>query len=573
MNSVLKAMMCLLHFAIFLKNAHAQGADLPPKGTSFFDSMQESIGIIYDGRPLPVQAYPFEELLKRLNQHSSFFTSVVPFGRSLQKMAAYPQSLKSPRVLVATSELSKGMNTHFRGRLFIAYVEAARKLEVISFNPIMGRYEFQVVDNFYPGGKAQVRYIQRSLCLRCHQGGSPIFAGGEWLETTAFNSELLKLSEAAIGSKEYLGIPLNRDDVSSKYDLDPKPEHFEDMVRFGALMVGYQKAWQDICSLSKNRVSCKRKLIKWMIITNLFDKLSLEPDLELLRGFVSVLGEGTIDLPTEQLPDHNPIVNGQLSYLMPEAMDPSLARGPMQMIMASKKDPLGLQFYKFHIFVKSMGQSFFTEKDFAHLRALLGGKVELRSQELSFRKYAAPNFGEDQACLPDPNGLLQGLSQQEEKRLTMQWSCLPRVAWVSLVKALDSLALAPDDPLSREIILRELDKKLGTQYASGLCCLANLSPKHKRDADKKMPLDPGSFKDLRLQSFSKFCSECHLYQDLPAPFLAGESEEKVLQNIKLRAQLIQYRLQNKQMPPHFARYQLNPQERLDILQDLKKISE
>lgn len=574
MKTVLKAMAGLIIFAFFVKNSRVHAQDLPTRGASFFDSMQNTIGMVYDGKALPQEPHPFEDLLKKLNRHSSFFASVVPFGRSLQKMAAYPQSLKYPRVLIATSELSKSMNTHFRGRLFIAYVEATRKLEVISFNPMMGRYEFQIVDNFYPGGKAEARYVPRSLCLRCHQGGTPIFAGGEWLETTAFNPELQKLSEAAIGGKEYFGIPITRDDVSSKYEAIPRPEHFEDMVRFGALLVGYQKAWQEICSLTRHKVQCKKKLIKWMLVTNLLDKLSLEPDLELLRNFVSVLGSGEIDLPSEKLPDHNPIVDGKLSYHMPPEMDPSLPREPMQIIMASKNDPLGLQFYKFHIFVKSMGQSFFTEKDFSHLRSLLGEKPDQRSQEITFRKqiYVAPQTDDAISCLPNPDGLLQGLNSKEDTRLPMQLSCFPRENWLRLSKAIDTLPLAPNDPLSRESILHELDKKLGTQYAARLCCQANLDLSIKRNTEKKIIKDPASFKDQRLQSFVKFCSECHLYQDLPPPFLAGNNEEQVLKNIRNRADLIQFRLENKQMPPHFARHQLSAKERQDLLQDLRRIS-
>ncbi len=575
MNCVLKSMICLLLLPILIKIPQVQAQDLPPRGTSFFDSMQSTIGITYDGKPLPEEVHPFESLLKKLNQHSTFYTSVVPFGRSLQKMAAYPQSLKFPRVLVATSEHSKSMNTHFRGRLFIAYVEAAKKLEVMSFNPMMGRYEFQIVDNFYPGGKAQARYMPRTLCLRCHQGGTPIFAGGEWQETTAFNPELLKLTIAAIGSKEYFGIPLTGDDVSSKYELIPKPEHFEDMVRFGALLIGYQKAWQDICSATKQPTTCKKMLIKWMLVTNLFDNLSLEPDPELLRAFVSVLGQGTIDLASEKLPDHNPIVNGQLSLQMPAEIDPSLPREPLQIIMASKGDPLGLQFYKFHIFVKSMGQSYFTEKDFSHLRSVLGVKSERISQELSFRKqtYKTPQMDKDKTCLPDPNILLQGLNAQDEMKLQMQWSCFPKRSWLNFVKAIDTIDLESNEPLSRESILHKLDKKSGAAYAASLCCQAKLTASVKMNVEKKVLLDPGSIKDKRLQSFVQFCSECHLYQDLPPPFLAGENEQQVLQNIKNRANLIQFRLQNQQMPPHYARHQLSTQERQDLLRDLNAILE
>ncbi len=575
MKALRKALASLFICVVFVINSQARAQDLPTRGMSFFDSMQQTIGTVYDGQTLPMQPHPFEDLLKKLNRHSTFFTSVVPFGRSLQKMAAYPESLKFPRVLVATSEVSKSMNTHFRGRLFIAYVEATRKLEVMSFNPMMGRYEFQIVDNFYPGGKAQARYVPRSLCLRCHQGGTPIFAGGEWQETTAFNPELLKQSLAAIGSKEYFGIPLTRDDTSSQYEATPRPENFEDMVRFGALLIGYQKAWHEICAASRDKASCKKKLIKWMLVTNLYDKLSLEPDLELLRSFVSVLGNGTIDLASEKLPDHNPIVDGKLSYHMPPEIDPSLPRESMQIIMASKKDPLGLQFYKFHIFVKSMGQSFFTEQDFNHLRTILGAKPEQRSQELTFSKqtYKAASWDGKESCLPDPSGLLQGLNSKIETKLAVVWSCFPREKWQQLTQAIDALSMAPHDLLSRETILLGLDKKIGTQYAAGLCCQTNLPLNVKDTAEKNSLKEPGSIKDRRLQSFVKFCSECHLYQDLPPPFLAGPNDEEILKNIKKKADLIRFRLENKQMPPHFARHQPNIKERQGLLHDLGKISE
>jgi hypothetical protein len=155
----------------------------------------------------------------------------------------------------------------------------------------------------------------------------------------------------------------------------------------------------------------------------------------------------------------------------------------------------------------------------------------------------------------------------------MQWSCFPREKWLRLSKAIDDLPLAQNDPLSRESILRELDRKLGTQYAATLCCQANQTLAATRNTEKKIIMDPDSFKDQRLQSFVKFCSECHLYQDLPPPFLAGKNEEQVLNNIKNRADLIQFRLENKQMPPHFARHQLSVKERQDLLQDLRRISE
>ncbi|MFW7378551.1 MAG: hypothetical protein ACOH5I_07090 [Oligoflexus sp.] len=565
--------MGILLILTLFRSSKIYGQDIPEKGASFFDYLQNMIGIQYDGKPLPKEQHPFEVLLHKLNQYSPFFTSVIPFGRSLQKMAAYPQSSKFPRIVVASREDSQNINTHFRGRLFLGYVESTKKLEVISYNPIMGRYEFQIVENFYPGGKAQAHYVPRSLCLRCHQGGTPIFAGGDWLETTAFNPTLRDLSEAAIGGKEYFGIPLSRDTASSKYNLLPRPERFDDMVRFAALLVGYQKSWQEICSLSKDKVQCKKSLLQWMIVTNLYDKLSLEPDLELINWFVSVLGDGTINIPSEKLPDHDPIINGQLSFQMPADKDPSLPRKPMQMIMASKNDPLGLQYYKFHIFVKSMGQSVFTDKDFDHFRSLLGGRPREQAYEATFQNqtYVTPQIESTRVCLPGPAEILKVLNAKETMKQEIPLQCFLKEKWIRLTKAIDAIPFTQDEPISRQIILRKLDKELGTQYAATICCQKDLDLNIKELRAKKTMLNISSIKDQRLKGFFKFCSECHLYQDLPPPFLAGEKEEEVLQSIKNRAKLIQFRLLNKQMPPHFARHHLSPKERQDLLQDLTKI--
>jgi hypothetical protein len=175
-------------------------------------------------------------------------------------------------------------------------------------------------------------------------------------------------------------------------------------------------------------------------------------------------------------------------------------------------------------------------------------------------------------CLPDPADLLKGLNAKETIKQTLRMQCFPKETWTRLAKAVKSLPLTQDDPLSREVILQELDKKLGTQHALQICCQTQARTSARREKEKVAFLDPGSVKDPRLQRFFKFCSECHLYQDLPYPFLAGEKEELVLQNIRSRVQLIQFRLQNNQMPPHFARLPLNAKDRQALLQSLDEIA-
>ena len=62
-----------------------------------------------------------------------------------------------------------------RGRLFFGFVEDAREIEVISYNEAAGRFEFQLVRDYFEGGVPRITYAKRSLCTSCHQGEAPIF--------------------------------------------------------------------------------------------------------------------------------------------------------------------------------------------------------------------------------------------------------------------------------------------------------------------------------------------------------------------------------------------------------------
>ena len=58
-------------------------------------------------------------------------------------------------------------------------------IEVISYNLAAGRFEFQVVRDYRPGGPPRVLYASRALCTACHQNAAPIFARQLWDETNA----------------------------------------------------------------------------------------------------------------------------------------------------------------------------------------------------------------------------------------------------------------------------------------------------------------------------------------------------------------------------------------------------
>ena len=74
----LKSLTILLLLTILFPNQQLPAQDIPTQGASFFDAMQEQIGLHYDGKPLALDAHPFEDLLKKLNQHVGLFGAVIP---------------------------------------------------------------------------------------------------------------------------------------------------------------------------------------------------------------------------------------------------------------------------------------------------------------------------------------------------------------------------------------------------------------------------------------------------------------------------------------------------------------
>ena len=553
---------------LLLLQGTAKGENAPKVGASYFDYLLEELDIKYDGRRLNGKTHPFPSLLKKLNTTSPFFTAIIPFGRSLQKMAAYPQALKFPRVLVATRSDKKGMNRHMDGRLFIAYVEPSKKLEVISYNPVAARYEFQIVDQFFHGGAPQIKYADRKLCLRCHQGGVPIFADGDWLEATAFNHELRTLTKKAMGRDHYWGIPLSREGVSKEFDLLPRPERFDDMTHAGAMLIAHQRAWQKICAHPSAPRQCRQELLSWMILTNVSDKGMPHVSPALLEAFRASIGDGTIDIPDDHIPDYNPLKDGKLDYQLPAKYDPTRPRKPMVIMVPSQNDSLDILYQKFLTFSRSMGKSIFTQQDFDILKLFM---EPWENKTLSIREWRSRNNyqsnSKEWCVLENPELAKTFIYQNESSKVKA--SCQTR-GLRGLFNGIYALKLPRDRPLIRTDILHSLDKSMKTSHWSNLCCHKTIAYKAKKEK-RLSRLNSVDITSKDLKPFFKYCSECHLYQDLPMPFLAGNSELEIKTQIKIRRELIMLRLKTKQMPPHFARLQISAKERRELLKLLKKM--
>ena len=171
------------------------GSDTPSMGHSVFDAVFTVPTAADREYAVP---YPFAEIVRRLDEFSGNSSGedthllqmvLIPLGRCIQRHAAAPDYFASPPiVLAANSELKKITDERpifIKDRLFLGYQREANAIEVISYNELAGRFEFQVVDNYGPGLTPSVRYAPRKLCISCHQNAGPIFPRVQWSETSA----------------------------------------------------------------------------------------------------------------------------------------------------------------------------------------------------------------------------------------------------------------------------------------------------------------------------------------------------------------------------------------------------
>ena len=168
------------------------GPNVPPVGRSFFDYLfTERV----DGNPKYRVPFPFEaltgeiELYLRATTTRSLQKVLIPLGRSLHRNAASPHFFKSPRAVVAAeadplSVPGKPLVV-LKDRLYLGYQPSIAAIEVISYNESAGRFEFQVVEDYQPGGTPRVYYAERAICLGCHQNHAPIFAIQPWDESNS----------------------------------------------------------------------------------------------------------------------------------------------------------------------------------------------------------------------------------------------------------------------------------------------------------------------------------------------------------------------------------------------------
>jgi hypothetical protein len=213
------------------KDAAVASASSPSAGRSLFDFI---VSTTESGKSVQRVPFPFAALLERIGrqleggQAKGIRTVLIPLGRSLQRNAPAEEFFRYPRVVAAVvGETRPGPRSAamlLKDRLYIGYQEKAGVLEVISYNELAGRFEFQIVKDYREGGRPKVFYANREMCLACHQNQAPIFSRQTWDETDANPFVAAQLAEArsdfyGIVPGRNVDIPNAIDDATERANL------------------------------------------------------------------------------------------------------------------------------------------------------------------------------------------------------------------------------------------------------------------------------------------------------------------------------------------------------------------
>jgi len=291
--------MLLVLALLSLPSAAADGGepDLPPHGHSRFD---ELIG----AGPVP---FPFTSVLRRIEHQlvtepgglAPLKGLQIPLGRSLQRGAGAPDFFRFPRLVVAVDGATRPGVAPMRDRLFIGYHEKGAVLEVISYNEALGRFEYQLVRDYRPGGKADLVYARRALCLACHQNAAPIFARPLWEETPA-NPAIAKRLRAT--GRDFYGIPIGGTDIAY---------FFDNATDRANLLPVWQRIWREGCGDGAGGAACRQELFAAALRLALSGRLPEQKTLAALaprldRRWRQVWPDGLI-IPNPDLPNRDPL--------------------------------------------------------------------------------------------------------------------------------------------------------------------------------------------------------------------------------------------------------------------------
>ena len=318
---IIGSLLCGYAFLTFATDAFAWGGD-HGAGQSLFDKL-----FLTPSQNRYQIPYPVTQLITELETYQGYSINgqinhlpviLIPIGRCINRYSASPDFFKFPSmVMAATKEpavLGSEQYPFIKDRLYITYQPKNHSMEVISYNSIAGRFEFQSVRDYDGEGVPEVTYAERSTCLTCHQNQGPIFSRAPWDETD-FNRDIY---QAVVKAGELAGdIPpqaRNTDVVdidnstgrSNKYPL-------------------YQTFWHQICRAETEikAIQCRASQFETMIRNRLQQNNHLTSQPEKRNDFTipdiieraSLVWPEGISIASSDIPNANPLYDGITEHL------------------------------------------------------------------------------------------------------------------------------------------------------------------------------------------------------------------------------------------------------------------
>ena len=250
------------------------------------------------GKKVP---YPFAELIAYLGQYGEPVAVLMPLGLSQLRQAGYPDPFKDPRLIVGFSapELNN-TNTQklyldlfkqlgrptlkvgdftIDSRLFLAYTEKTKQIEVMSLLPSGVEFDYQVVKNYGAESDPFIAIANRKQCRACHQHDEPLTSAG-----LSGGSNVLPMIARLIARHHpegvLDGIPIMIEDKRKQENSDRSENAREGLLTLkkmkimsienkfnnfhhqAKMILINNKFWHDGCVRPKDRLECRKLLLQ-----------------------------------------------------------------------------------------------------------------------------------------------------------------------------------------------------------------------------------------------------------------------------------------------------------------------
>ena len=296
----------------------------PDLGLSLFDQLYLNTQQVPGQYKIP---YPFGALINDLESHLGISingdqnivnSTFIPVGRCIDRNDAFPDFFKYPRAIVAINSEHYGLNDlnklYLKNKLFLGYQEKSKSMRVISYNDVLGRFEFQTVSNYGMGDDQTVAYSDRESCTVCHQNNGPIFPRALWDETDMNPRIYENIYKANYG--QHLEPTTNT--PSRVADIDSA---INKANMFGL----YQTIWRGICDSDspETEAKCRAGFLEIIVLQRLAQDQYRQPATQLGNRYFSPLAADNINrywpegISTESsdIDNRNPLISGIPTHL------------------------------------------------------------------------------------------------------------------------------------------------------------------------------------------------------------------------------------------------------------------